>query len=52
MIGLYTQLLAPFVGDLGHRSYFGKGIDDPEHAQRFRRALIANTMHVLGLPVP
>jgi AcrR family transcriptional regulator len=52
VIGLYAQLLSPFVGDLGHRSYFGKGIDDPEHAQRVRRAIIAHTMTLLGLPTP
>jgi AcrR family transcriptional regulator len=49
IIGVYAQLLAPFVGDLAHRYYFGKGIDDPEHAERVRRAIIGNTMRALGI---
>ena len=49
IVNLYGQVLAPFVGGLGHRSYFGEGIDDPAHAARVRCALIAHTMTVLGI---
>lgn len=50
IVNLYAELLAPFVGDLGHRYYFGKGMDDPEHAERVKRALIDHTMRVLLPP--
>jgi len=50
IVNIYGELLAPFVGDLGHRYYFGKGIDDPAHAERVKRALIDHTMRILRPP--
>ncbi len=46
---LYSQFMYTFLDQVGHRHFFGKDFQDPQHKERFKRITVQSAKYLLGL---